>query len=229
MTRGRCWFLNKTHLGINIRMSCYCCVSKRGFRLFLSFMGDSLVSMFKGDFLLLQDLQGVIARSKISRIRNHAFVVVCLIPRSGSMMLEWRRKGLMNSLSVYTWCLGKRRTYLVKLLRLLELLATNIWPSLPGKMLSICESVFTHSMSCVSTKCFHVLELIGFKLVWGVLSVNHRALVLELPLDRSSCQFAARIAIVFMLKKLFVVQSSSFLVAKKSLSAESGMWTNLIC
>ncbi|KDO54933.1 hypothetical protein CISIN_1g027696mg [Citrus sinensis] len=34
-------------------------------------------------------------------------------------------------------------------------------------------------------------------------------------------------AIVFMLKRLFVVQSSSFLVAKKSLSAESGVSPSL--
>jgi uncharacterized BrkB/YihY/UPF0761 family membrane protein len=47
--------------------------------------------------------------------------------------------------------------------------------------------------------------------------------VLELQLDRFFCLFAARTATVTMLRRLFAVQNSSSLVAKRLLSAGSGM------
>jgi len=50
-----------------------------------------------------------------------------------------------------------------------------------------------------------------------------RELVLELQLDRFFCQFVARTATVTMLRRLFAVQNSSSLVAKRSLSAGSEM------
>jgi len=128
----------------------------------------------------------------------------------------------MSFHSVSIWCHGRRRMCQVKHLKLPVLLATSTWWSLLEKMLFIWGLGFILSMFSGLTRCFRVLELIGFRLVWEVLLVKLWVLVLVLLLDRFFCLFVARMPMVTMLKRLFVVLSSSSLVVKRLLSAGNG-------
>lgn len=117
--------------------------------------------------------------------------------------------------------------YQARLLKQHVLHATNTWPSMPGKMPSICELGFILSMFCGSTRCFPVPGPTGFKREWGVPSVSHRELVPEWALARFFSLCAARTATVTMLRKLYAVLSLSFLVDRRSSSAGSGMYSSL--
>lgn len=138
-------------------------------------------------------------------------------------MLGWKRKVLMSFPSVFTSWVGRRKMSPARPWRLLVLPVTNTWQKVPARMLSIWEWECIHSMCWESTRCFRVLGLIGSRLEWGVLLESLKELVLGSALARFCYLFAARIATVTMLKRLFVVQSLSFLVAKRLLLAGSGM------
>jgi len=139
-------------------------------------------------------------------------------------MWAWRRREWTNSPFVCTWSVGRRRMCLVRHWKLLALPVTSTWLSLLARMHSTCGCECIHSMFSGSTRCFHVLGLIGFRQEWGELLESHKVSVLELPLGRCCCLCAARTRMESMLKKLSAEPNSNSLVARRSSLAENGMY-----
>lgn len=92
-------------------------------------------------------------------------------------------------------------------------------------MPSTWESGYTHSMFSESTKCCRVLGPIDSRPVWGVHLASPKVSMLGLRLVRSFYLFAERMETVIMPKRPYAVQSSSFPVVKRLLSAGNGMCT----
>ena len=106
--------------------------------------------------------------------------------------------------------------------KLLVSAPTNTWRRLLAKIPSISGSVFTPSMSSVSTRCCLVLVPIVFKLVCAVLGVSPTAPLLVSTLAKSSCPSVARTTTAQLSKKLFAAPDTNSPVVRRSLSPRSG-------
>jgi len=106
----------------------------------------------------------------------------------------------MTFLSASTWCLMSWSSFPLRRLRQAVFAATNIWPRLLARTLSTSECACIPSMYCVSTRCYHVRELIGKFAVLG-LSWTKRLCFANLIMDLQ-CTFLTYAKGVWMMKRL---------------------------
>ncbi len=106
---------------------------------------------------------------KTNHTQNHASVVVFQMPRSASLTWAERRPPLRNFLSAFILCPMNMNSSAPRPWKQDVFAPTNILLNAVVKISSSFEWDFIHSMSFVSTRCCHVLELIGelnFKLIF---------------------------------------------------------------
>lgn len=110
--------------------------------------------------------------------------------------------------------------------KLQESVLTNTWSRCVAKMPFIWGFVSILIMFFESTKCFLVLELIGFRLEWEEHMENLLELLLELTSTRSWSRFESRKLTKITSSKLWDDQSSSSLEDSTSSCPRSGVSRN---
>ena len=118
---------------------------------------------FELEYITFRNRVGIQAHIRLilSVLTSLVFIFTSQMPRSGFMTWGVRRPEWMNCLFVFIWYQTSMNSCPVKPWMQPVSVATNTWWRTVVKILFICVWGCIRSMLSGSTKCCHVLELIG--------------------------------------------------------------------